>query len=175
MQYRRKQLLEHFFALSAKFGVFVSVFLNFRVVLDIRWVWGHSLANLCIFASLRAFSGIWGYFLAVLAFLCLFARRNKNERRANIEQRRATSSNVEQTSSKRRANVEQRRATSSKRRATSSNVEQRRANVEQRRATSSNVEQRREMPKKPKKTKMPESAHRCANVHNFASKCLQTQ
>ena len=151
MQYRRKQLLEHFFALSAKFGVFVSVFLNFRVVLDIRWVWGHSLANLCIFASLRAFSGIWGYFLAVLAFLCLFARRNKNERRANIEQRRATSSNVEQ----RRANVEQ----------TSSNVEQRRANVEQRRATSSNVEQtssnveqRRAMPKKPKKN---QNARKC--------------
>ena len=175
MQYRRKQLLEHFFALSAMFGVFVSVFLNFRVVLDIRWVWGHSLANLCIFASLRAFSGIWGYFLAVLASLCLFARRNKNERRANIEQRRATSSNVEQrraTSSKRRANVEQRRATSSKRRATSSNVEQRRANVEQRRAMSSNVEK---CQRSQKETKMPESAHRCTNVHNFESKCLQTQ
>ena len=115
--------------------------------LEFPGCFGHSLGlgalarKLVHFANLRAFSGIWGQFLAVLAFLCLFVQRNQNERRANIEQRRATSSNVEQ----RRANVEQ----------TSSNVEQPRANVEQ---TSSNVEQRREMPKKQKN---PQNARKC--------------
>ena len=154
-----------FFRTICEVWCFCSCFLEFSGCFGYSLGLGaiaHKFVHFCLSSCIF---WLWGYFLAVLAFLCLFARKNKNERRANIEQRRATSSNVEQTSSKTSSNVEQ----------TSSNVEQRRATSSKRRATSSNVEQRREVPKKPKKNQMPESAHRCANVHNFASKCLQTQ